>query len=321
MDITRRAACVLAFATAAAFPAAAQTSSPIRLVVGYPPGGSSDAVARMVGEKLSAELGALVIVDNRAGAGGQIAADYVRQQPADGHTLLVANTQMMVMIPLTYKSVRYDSVKDFAPVGRMTSFYEAIAVPSSSQVSTVAQWLEQVRKEPRRGTFGVPAAGSVSHFLGFRIGTDAHVPLLPVPYKGAAPVVQDLLGGQVDAGIVPVLDVAPHSAAGKVRVLAVNGPVRAQLLPNVPTLKELGIAGFESLEWTGILAPAGTPKATVDRINAALNKALAAADVKQRLLDLGMEVAPGTPEALGRSISTDLAHWRPVVKASGFTAD
>jgi len=321
MRFPLRAACLLALAIAAIVPAAAQPSATIRLVVGYPPGGSSDAVARMVADKLSGELGTTVIVDNRAGAGGQIATDYVRQQPGDGNTLLVANTQMMVMIPLTYKSVRYDSVKDFKPVGRMTSFYESIAVPTSSPVSTVAEWLEAVRKDPKRGDFGVPAAGSVSHFLGYRLGKEAKVNLLPIPYKGAAPLVQDLLGGQVDAGIVPVLDVAPHSAAGKVKVLAVNGAVRAQLLPNVPTLKEIGVSGFDSLEWTAILAPASTPKPVVDRLNAALNKALSAPDVKQRLLGLGMEAAPGKPEELARTIEADLAHWGPVVKASGFTAD
>lgn len=159
------------------------------------------------------------------------------------------------------------------------------------------------------------------HFIGYRLGLDAKAELVPVPYKGAAPLVQDLLGGQVAAGIVPVLDVAPHHAAGKLKVLAVNGAKRAQLLPNVPTLKELGVAGFDSLEWTALLAPAGTSKPVVDRLNAALNKALGDRVLQQKLLQLGMEAAAGTPDELGQQIAGDLGRWGPVVKASGFTSD
>jgi tripartite-type tricarboxylate transporter receptor subunit TctC len=161
----------------------------------------------------------------------------------------------------------------------------------------------------------------VSHFLGYRLGQGAKVDLLPVPYKGAAPLVNDLLGGQIAAGIVPVLDVAQQSAAGKLKVIAVNGPRRTALLPNVPTLKELGVAGFEDLEWTALLAPASTPTAVVQRINAAVNKALASADVKQRLAQFAMESAPGSPEDLAHTITSDVAGWSPAVKASGFTAD
>jgi tripartite-type tricarboxylate transporter receptor subunit TctC len=299
----------------------AQQPAQLRLVVGYPAGGSSDALARMLAEKLREDLGGTVLVENRAGAGGQIAADFVRQSPADGATILVANTHMMVMLPLTSKAVKYNPVTDFKPVGRITSFYSAIAVPAASSATTVKQWLDAVRNDPKLGNFGVPAAGSVAHFLGYRLGLDAKTSLLPVPYKGAAPLVQDLLGGQIAAGIVPVLDVAPHHAAGKLKVLAVNGSKRAQLLPNVPTLKELGVAGFDSLEWTALLAPAATPKPVLDRLNAALNKALADKDLQQRLLQLGMEAAPSSPDELNQLISGDLGRWSPVVKASGFTTD
>lgn len=299
----------------------AQQPTQLRLVVGYPAGGSSDAVARMLAEKLREDLGGTVLVENRPGAGGQIAADFVRQSPADGATILVANTHMMVMLPLTSKAVKYNPVTDFKPVGRITSFYNAIAVPAASSASTVKQWLDIVRSDPKQGNFGVPAAGSVAHFLGYRLGLDAKTGLTPVPYKGAAPLVQDLLGGQIAAGIVPVLDVAPHHAAGKLKVLAVNGSKRAQLLPTVPTLKELGVAGFDSLEWTALLAPAATPKPVLDRLNAALNKALADKDLQQRLLQLGMEAAPSSADELIQLISGDLSRWSPVIKASGFTTD
>ncbi|MFT4195761.1 tripartite tricarboxylate transporter substrate-binding protein, partial [Ottowia sp.] len=246
---------------------AQETKPPVRLIVGYPAGGSADAVARMVAEGLRDELKAPVLVENRAGAGGQIAADYVRAAPADGTTILVANSHMMVMLPLTSRAVKYDPVADFKPVGRMTSFYEAIALPASVPAKDIRQWTDLARGDAKFASYGVPAAGSVSHFIGYKLGSDAKAPLQAVPYKGAAPLVQDLLGSQISAGILPILDVAQHAQSGKLHVLAVNGPRRAQLLPSVPTLKELGVSGFDSLEWTALFAPKATPEATIQQIN------------------------------------------------------
>jgi len=299
----------------------ASAQGPIKFVVGYPAGGSSDALARMVADKLKDELGVPVIVDNRPGAGGQIAADYVRSAPGDGTTLLVANSHMMVMLPLTTKSVKYNPTQDFKPVARLTSFYEAVSLPSTVPAASIAQWLDLARKDPKAANFGVPASGSVSHFLGYRLGQDNKVGLQAIPYKGAAPLVQDLLGGQIQAGILPILDVAQHHHSGKLKVLAVNGQKRAQLLPNVPTLNELGIGGFDELEWTALLAPPATDKPVVDRLNAAVRKVLASSDIQERLLKLGMESNPSTPEELGRIIAADLVGWGPVVKSSGFTVD
>ncbi len=300
----------------------AQTVKPtLRLIVGYPAGGSADAIARMVAERIKDELQSTVIVENKPGAGGQIAADLVRSSPADGTTFLVANSHMMVMLPLTSKTVKYNPESDFSPIGRMTSFYEAIAVPSSTPVTQINQWTDLARKDAKYRSYGVPAAGSVSQFIGYKLGADAKVTMQAIPYKGAAPLVQDLLGEQVLAGILPILDVVPHQQSGKLRVLAVNGSRRAQLLPSTPTLKELGVDGFDSLEWTALLAPPSTPKPVVDRMNGALNKVLASADIQQRLLKLGMEANPSTPDELSTLIRGDLATWGPVVKASGFTAD
>ncbi|MGB3068807.1 MAG: tripartite tricarboxylate transporter substrate-binding protein [Ottowia sp.] len=293
----------------------------VRLIVGYPPGGSADAVARMVAEGLKDELKTTVIVENKAGAGGQIAADFVRAAPGDGATVLVANSHMMVMLPLTSKAVRYNPVTDFKPVGRMTSFYEAIAVPSAVSATTVRQWTDMARSDGRYSNFGVPAAGSVSHFIGYKLGTDAKAPLQAVPYKGAAPLVQDLLGNQIAGGIQPILDVAQHAQAGKLRVLAVNGTRRAQLLPSVPTLKELGVAGFDSLEWTALFVPKTTPDAISSRLNEALNKVLDQKGVQEKLLKLGMEAHPSSPAELATLVGSDLATWGPVVKASGFSID
>lgn len=312
---------IAAIATSVASTGQALAQGSIKLVVGYPAGGSSDALARMVADKLKDELGVPIIVENKPGAGGQIAADFVRAAPGDGTTLLVANSHMMVMLPLTTKSVKYNPMQDFKPVARLTSFYEAVSLPSTVPAGSIAQWLDLARTDVKVANFGVPAPGSVSHFLGYQLGRDNQVNLQAIPYKGAAPLVQDLLGGQIQAGILPILDVAQHHQSGKIKVLAVNGSKRAQLLPDVPTLKELGVKGLDELEWTALLAPSSTQKAVIDRLNAAVNKVLESSDIQERLLKLGMESSPSSPDELARLISGDLATWGPVVKSSGFTVD
>jgi len=311
-----------AWAFAAAAGAQINTAhGPLKLIVGYPAGGSADVQARTLADKLAAELGTTVVVDNRTGAGGAIAADYVRTAPADGLTVLLANMHMMVMLPLTTKSVRYDPVKDFKPVGRIVSFYEGIAVPAELPARDVKQWLDIVAKDPKKANYGVPAPGSVSQFMGYRLGSDAKAGLVAAPYRGAAPLVQDLLGNQISAGIMPIADLVAHQQSGKLKVLAVNGAKRAALLPDVPTLKELGQPHFDNLEWTGLFVPAGTPRPIVDQLHAALGKALANKDVRERLLKLSSDPNPSTPEELSALIADDLKRWGPVVKASGFTSE
>ncbi|RZL93583.1 MAG: Twin-arginine translocation pathway signal [Variovorax sp.] len=310
------------FAFAAAAAAQINTArGPVKLIVGYPAGGSADVQARTLADKLAADLGTTVVVDNRTGAGGAIAADYVRTAPPDGLTVLLANMHMMVMLPLTTKSVRYDPVKDFKTVGRIASFYEGIAVPTELPAKDVKQWLDIAAKDPQKATYGVPAPGSVSQFMGFRLGSDAKASLVAAPYRGSAPLVQDLLGNQIAAGILPIADLVAHQQAGKLKVLAVNGAKRAALLPDVPTLKELGQPHFDNLEWTGLFVPAGTPRPIVDQLHAALGKALANKDVQERLLKLSSDPNPSTPEELTALIADDLQRWGPVVKASGFTSE
>lgn len=310
------------FAFAAAAPAQiATTKGPLKLIVGYPAGGSADVQARTLADKLAAELGTTVVIDNRTGAGGQIAADYVRAAPPDGLTVLLANMHMMVMLPLTSKSVRYDPVKDFHAVGRIASFYEGIAVPTALQVQNVQQWLELARTDASKASYGVPAPGSVAQFMGFRLGSEAKASLVAAPYRGAAPLVQDLLGNQIAAGIMPIADLVAHQQSGKLKVLAVNGARRASLLPDVPTLKELGQPHFDNLEWTGLFVPAGTPRPIVDQLHAALGKALANKEVQERLHKLSSDPSPSTPEELTKLIADDLKRWAPVVKASGFSSE
>lgn len=304
-----------ATAQPAAFP------GPVRIVVGFPAGGSSDVQARTIAEKLGPALGTQVVVENRAGAGGQIAAEHVRAATPDGTTVLLGSTHTLVMLPLVSRAVRYDPRKDFQAVGRIQSFTLAFAVPAASTAQTLGQWLDLARAAPLHSTYGVPASGSVPHFVGYQIGKSAEVDLLAVPYRGGAPLVQDLLGGQVSAGIIPVADIATHYADSKVRVLAVNGTTRSALLPQVPTLAELAKPGFEDLEWTGMFVPARTPRAVVERLNAALVQTLNDRDVRARMLKLGTELQPSTPEELSALVDQGFRHWGEVVQASGFKVD
>ena len=293
---------------------------PLRLVVGFPAGGSADVLARTIADKLKNELGVPVVVDNRAGAGGTIAGDYVKGQPGDGLTVLLGTTHMMVMAPLTTKSVRYDGAKDFKPVARLSSFHECIAVPISSPINSVPQWLELARKDPKHASYGVPAPGSFPQFVGYRLGEASGTKLLPVPYRGAAPVTQDLLGGQLAAGIIPIADMAQYQGS-RIKILAVNGTRRSEQLPDVPTLKELGHSEFDRLEWSGLFVPAGTSDATVRQLEAATLKVTALPDVRAALLKMGTSPDPGPGALLTEAIDSDLRQWGPIVKASGFSAD
>ncbi|HEY1091603.1 MAG TPA: Bug family tripartite tricarboxylate transporter substrate binding protein [Burkholderiaceae bacterium] len=310
----------IALAAAAAGAQSPAATGPIKLIVGYPAGGSADAVARLLANKLKNELGTTVVVDNRPGAGGQIAAEFVKNAPADGTTILLANTHMMVTLPLTSKSVRYDPLKDFVPLGRVVSFTDAVAVASSVPATSLAQWIALARADAGQANYGVPAAGSIPQFIGYGLGLHHQVSLLPVPYKGAAPLAQDLVGGQVGAGIIPVSDLQQYHN-GKVRILAVNGARRHAGLPEVPTLKELGYPAFDSLEWVGLLAPAKTSRALVEQWQPILARVLALPEVKERLAKIGMDADPGSPEVLRKLIADDLASWGPLIKASGFKVD
>jgi tripartite-type tricarboxylate transporter receptor subunit TctC len=261
-----------------------------------------------------------VVVDNRAGAGGQIAAEYVKGQPGDGLTVLLGTSHMMVMAPLTFKGIRYQPLKDFRPVARIASFYESVAVPIGSPANTITEWLASARQDAKYQSYGVPAPGSLPQFVGFQLGAVSKTPLLSVPYKGAAPLAQDLIGGQLAAGVLPIADLVQHNGK-RVKILAVNGTRRSDQLPGVPTLKELGYPQFDDLEWTGFFVPASTPRATVLQLQAATQKIVAMSDVREALTRMGTEADYGTAELLEKRVADDLAAWGPVVKASGFTTE
>jgi tripartite-type tricarboxylate transporter receptor subunit TctC len=227
---------------------------------------------------------------------------------------------MMVMAPLTFKNIRYQPLKDFKPVARIASFYESVAVPFSAPAGTIAEWLALARQDPKHQSYGVPAPGSLPQFIGVQLATVSKTPLLPVPYKGAAPLAQDLIGGQLAAGVLPIADLVQHNGK-RVKILAVNGTRRSDQLPDVPTLKELGFPQFDDLEWTGFFVPAGTPRAIVLQLQAATQKVVGLKDVREALTKMGTEADYGTAELLEKRVVDDLAAWGPVVKASGFTME
>lgn len=292
----------------------------VKLVVGFPAGGSADALARLMADKLKDELGTTVVVENRAGAGGQIAADYVKGQPGDGLTLLLGTAHMMVMVPLTSKTVKYDAARDFKAVARISSFHEGVSLPISAPANTLAQWLETARADPKSASYGVPAPGSIPQFIGYQLGLLTKTSLVPVPYRGTAPLTQDLLGGQIPSGILPIADMAQYSGS-RVKILAVNGTKRSERLPNVPTLRELGYTQFDALEWSGIFLPASASRATVLQVQGALAKIVTTKELKEALAKMGTDLDFTTSELFEKRIADDLALWGPVVKASGFSAD
>lgn len=296
------------------------TRGAVKLVVGFPAGGSADVLARIMADKLKEELGVTVVVDNRAGAGGQIAADYVKSQPGDGLTVLLGTSHMMVMAPLTVKSIRYQAARDFKPVARISSFYESIAVPIASPANSVVQWLDSARKDPKFASYGVPAPGSLPQFIGYQMGAVNKIALLPVPYRGTAPLSQDLVGGQLAAGVLPIADMVQYNGT-RVKILAVNGTRRSDQLPGVPTLKELGYPQFDALEWTGFFVPASTPPAIVQQLQAATAKVVGIREVREALQKMGTEVDYAPADVLEKRIADDVAIWGPVVRASGFSAD
>ena len=293
----------------------------IRILVGFPPGGSADLIARLVADKAKDRLGVPVIVENKPGAGGQIAAEQLKGAAPDGRTLMASPVAVSVIAPLTHRKLRYDPVKDFAPVSLAVSFQLSFNVGAGTPANTLAEYLAWVKANPGQATFGSPAAGSLPHFFGLLVGRAAGVEMLHVAYKGGAPLLNDLIGGQIPAAVDVLSEAVRHHEAGKLRILASSGTRRATATPNVPTFTELGHPQIQGEGWFAFHAPAGTPKATIDRLSSAVAGAIKSPDVAERLVKMGLEPVGSTADELARRMQDDSARWGPVVKASGFTAD
>jgi tripartite-type tricarboxylate transporter receptor subunit TctC len=310
---------VLALACASAI-AQPYPNHPVRLVVPFPPGGGFDGIARPFAERLSRELGQPVVVDNRPGAGGNIGAELVAKSPADGYTLLFAN-DFLGTNPNLYKEIRYDPVKDFAPITMVGSTQMVIAVNPARVKATDAKSLKAASQDnPLQ--YGTPGVGTSPHLFGELYGFSTGTRMQHVPYKGTGPAITDAIGGQIDFALVTVPSVVPHARSGKLRPLMVfGGNKRSPLLPDVPTVQEQGVKDVNHDVWYGMFAPAGTPADVLARLRDASARALAQPDLVKNLREQGYEVTPSTPEALGERVKSDLAKWKLVVERAKITLD
>ncbi|QWE17510.1 tripartite tricarboxylate transporter substrate binding protein [Polynucleobacter sp. AP-Nino-20-G2] len=313
----------LVFATA--FTANAQTSSnwpdkSIKIIVGYSAGGATDVLTRLVAVKMSNTLGQPIVVENRPGANSNVGAELVARAPADGYTLYafsIANTINMSLYP----KLGYDAIKDFEPIGMIAKIPNILVVNPSLPIKSVADYVRYAKESKDGVTFASSGSGSSIHLSGEMFKMQAKIQMLHIPYKGSAPAVTDLLGGQVDSMFDNTPSALPHVQSGKLRAIAVTSAQRSPSVPDVPTLAESGYPNFDVQSWFALVAPAGTPKPIIDKLNSALNKALTAPDVRQRLQELAATPEPGTPEKMRDFSIAEVKRWREVVKASGAKAE
>jgi len=307
---------------AAALPAHAQSypTKPVRFIVPFPPGGPVDATARAITFKLSEYWKQQAIVDNRAGAGGIVGAEVAAKSPADGYTVFVCSIHHSVL-PSLRSDLSYNIEKDFAPVTFATAFPIILVAHPSVQSKSVKELVAYARANPGKLSYGSAGNGGVTHLAGELFKDIAKVDLLHVPYKGSAPAMTDLLGGQVQLMFSDGPTALPQIKGGKVRALAVGSPKRSALVPDLPTIAESGLAGYDAYSWSGIVVPAATPKEIVAKLNADIVKALNDPEVKKRLLENGAEAMPGTPDQFAKTLRSEITKWGKVVKAANIKAD
>jgi tripartite-type tricarboxylate transporter receptor subunit TctC len=294
-----------------------------RIVVGFPPGGAADTIARLLAQQLSGSYAPTVIVENKAGAGGRIAAQSVKAGDADGSQFLLTPASILTIYPHVYKKLGYDTLTDFTPVSTVASVPFAFSVSSAvpASVKTVAEYVTWIKANPKEANYGSPAAGATPHFVGVMLGRSAGVPLNHIAYKGGAPLVGDLLGGQVQSGVNVLPEVLPHHVAGKLRILAISGAKRSRFLPNVPTFAESGFKDVAADEYFAVFAPAKTPAAAVTKLNAAIRTALKAKPMVDALEKLSFEIEGEAQADFAKIVKAELDRWGPVVKASGFSSE
>jgi tripartite-type tricarboxylate transporter receptor subunit TctC len=304
-------------------PAGAQTypSRPVRLIVPFVPGGGTDILGRMLCQRLTETMGQPFIVDNRGGAGGIIGAELAAKSPADGYTLLLGSPGPLTINPALLPRMNYDSVRDFAPITLATISAFTLVVHPSLPVRSVKELVALAKAKPGQLNYGSGGNGSVAHFSVEQFKSLAGVNIVHVPYKGSAPSLTDLVGGQLQLTIENMPVILPHVRAGRLRALAVGTKTRSAFLPELPTISEAGVPGYESSTAFGFLAPAKTPHAIVGSLNAELVKALRSPDIRERLTGLGMEAVGGTPEQYAAHIKEELAKYARVVKAAGIKTD
>lgn len=293
----------------------------VRLLVGFPPGGGTDTIARILADKLKEPLGSPVIVENRAGGGGRIAAQALMAAPADGGTFFLSHDHTVSILPLVMKNPGFDPARDFVAVAGFATFVNALAVSGGTPARSMDDYAAWVRSHgPGPEKVGVPAPASVPEFLVKLIGQKYSLALQAAPYQGSAPMMADMLGNRIHAGVGSVPDLIENHKSGKIRILAVLGGARQAVLPAVPTFAELGLAGFEDMPYYGIFASSGTPRAGIDRFSSALAKVVAMPDVRDRLTAMGLTVGHMTSQELAGREKAYTQTWARIIKASGFRA-
>ena len=290
---------------------------PVKLIVPFPPGGNTDIVGRLIAQKLTDGFGQQVYVENRAGAGGTIGAEAAAKSPNDGYTLFFSTTGTFASAPSMQPSLRYDPIKDFAPITTLANAPVVIIVSTTAQAKTLRELIDVAKAQPGALKFGSAGTGHFVHVAGEMFKDAAHVDLLHVPYKGIAPAVIDLLAGRIDVMFDAFAAYEPHLKSGKLRALAVASASRLSRLPDVPTTTEAGLPGYELASWFGLAAPAGTPVQAIERVNAQALKAIAAPDVREQMAKLGVEPGGSSPQQYAAMIADELARWRNAVKVAG----
>ena len=291
------------------------------MIVPFPAGGATDIVGRLIAQKLSEAWGQQVIVDNRGGAGGTIGSDVAAKAPADGYTMLLGTSSTHAVAPSLYSKLPYDPVRDFSPVTLAATATILLAVHPSLPVHSVKELIALAKREPNALSFASSGNGGISHLIGEQFKSMAGVQMLHVPYKGDTPALVDLVGGQVHLMFGTAVSFLPYVKAGRLRAVAVTNPKRSPIVPNVPTIAESGLPGFEALQWFGVFVPAGAARDIVSRLHGDIVKVLKLPDVRERLVALGAEVVGDTPEQFAAFQKADSAKWAKIVKESGAKVD
>ncbi len=312
------AACALFALPAPAQPA--YPSKPIRLVIPFPAGGATDIFGRAVSQKLGERLGQAVVVDNKPGAGGSIGSDIVAKAPADGYTLLLATSSTHSIAPSFGVRLPYDPVADFTPIAHVGQAPSIMLVPNSSPAKTVKEWVEYARKNPGRLNYASSGNGTIVHLTAEAFKAQAGLFLVHIPYRGTALAIPDLASGKVDVLFDSLPSGLPHVKEGRLRALGITSLKRSPLLPDLPPVSDT-VPGFESVTWFGIYGPKGMPADLVQRVNTAINQALADPEVKERLARLGIEPAGGTPQAFAAMTTADRARWKKIITDRKLVAD
>ena len=292
-----------------------------RMLVGFPPGGAVDILGRLFAEPMGEAIGRTVIVENRPGAVGQIAAEALKAAAPDGATLMVAPDASVIIRPQTLSKPPFDPLADFTPVAHTGNWATALGIHAGLPVKTLSEFVSWAKANPDRASFGSSGAGGSTHFFGVMLGQSVGVPLRQVPYKGAGPAILDVVAGHIPATIQPLGTLLAQAKAGKIAILAMSGSRRSPGAPDVPTFAELGHPGLTADGWFGIFAPAGTPPETTARLNGAFVRAMRAPALKERMRNLDLEVREMSPQEFAAVVRADYARWGPVIRASGFRGD